>query len=147
ELLHALDAAQEARRRALERGARQFRADRFEPGPLVGAVTGALDQAEICDVARDRGLRRVEPALTEAPPELLLAVEGFMVDDFEDHGLPARFHQLRRTPRIHDSSSRVTSIHHSIHRFSLIESIVACISILSDAYSCAVPCTCLERKA
>ena len=60
--------------------------------PLVGAVAGALDQAELLDVARDRRLRRVEAALVQAPAQLLLAVQRVAIDEFEDDGLAARFH-------------------------------------------------------
>jgi hypothetical protein len=62
-------------------------------------------------------------------------MERFVVDHFEDDGLSARFHGIGRETRgytIH--ASLVTSI----HRFLLIESIVACINILSDAYRSAV---------
>ena len=39
---------------------RQLRARGIEPGPLIRAVAGALDEAEIRDVARDRRLRGLE---------------------------------------------------------------------------------------
>ena len=57
---------------------------RVGAGPLVGAVAGALDQAELLDVARDRRLRRLEAALVQAAAQLLLAVERLAIDEFED---------------------------------------------------------------
>ena len=95
ELLDALDAAQELGGRALERGERRLRVRRLGAGPLVGAVAGALDEAELLDVARNRRLRRVEAALAQAAAQLLLAVERLAVDQFEDDGLAARFHERR----------------------------------------------------
>src|SRR5262249_31409303 len=47
---------------------------------------------EVGDVARDRRLRRVEPALTQTAPHLFLAVQRFVIDGFEDDGLTSCFH-------------------------------------------------------
>src|SRR5262245_20268596 len=92
ELLHAVDALQIFLRRALERGERGFRVGGVRAGALVRAVAGALHEAELLDVARDRRLRRVEPALTEPPAHFLLAVQRLAVDELDDGGLAARFH-------------------------------------------------------
>src|SRR5438067_2673558 len=66
ELLHALDAAQELGRRALERGERRLGIARVRARPLICAVAGLLHEAELLDVARDRRLRGLEAALTQA---------------------------------------------------------------------------------
>src|SRR5204863_8980599 len=92
ELLHALHAAQEVAGRPLERRARGFRARRFGAGALIRAVARALDEAEILDVARDGRLRCFEAARVQALHDLLLAVQRFLVDEFEDEGLPTRLH-------------------------------------------------------
>ena len=84
QLLHAIDAPQELG------GARSSASSAVSgfgglgAGPLVGAVARALDQAELLDVARDRRLRRVEAALLQPAAQLLLAVQRFAVDEFED---------------------------------------------------------------
>jgi len=75
QLLHAIDAEQELGSGALERNQRRFRIGRLGAGALIGAVTGALDEAELGDVARDRRLRGVEPLLVQTAPQQLLAVE------------------------------------------------------------------------
>ena len=80
---------------ALERGERRLGIGRVEPGPLVRAVAGALHEAELLDVARDRRLRRVEAALVQAAAQLLLAVQRVAIDEFQDDGLAARFHEAR----------------------------------------------------
>ena len=103
------------------------------PEPLVGAVAGALDEAELLDVARDGRLRGVEALLMQAAPQLLLAVERLAIDEFQDDGLPTGFHEF--TTRIHDpdaGSQNYTSIF--VDRID-----TACINILFDAYSCAAP--------
>ena len=76
QLLHALDLLQELGGGALERRQRRLRVGAFRRRPLVGAVAGALDQAELGDVARDRRLRRLEAALAQAAAQLLLAVSA-----------------------------------------------------------------------
>src|SRR5262245_1797754 len=97
ELLHALDAAQERGRRPLERRQRRLRAGRLDARPLIRAVAGALDQAELLDVARDGRLRRLEAALVKPLAEQLLALERLAIDELEDDGLPARFHEGERS--------------------------------------------------
>src|SRR5262249_27270898 len=92
QLLDALDAAQEVRRRPLERGERGFGIRRFDSGTLVRAVAGALHEAEVLDVARNRRLRRVEAAPVQAAAQLLLAVERLAVDEIEEECLSAVFH-------------------------------------------------------
>ena len=77
---------------ALERAERGFGIGRVGAGALIGAVSRALHQPEILDVARDRRLRRFEAALTQAAAQQLLAVEPFAIDQLEDDGLAARFH-------------------------------------------------------
>ncbi len=126
QLLDALDVAHEFRGGALEGAERGLGVGRVGAGALIGAVPGALDQAEIGDVARNRRLRGFEAALTEAAAQQLLAVEPFAIDQLEDDGLAARFHGGRSM---------------SIHRFLLIQTAAMCITILSDAYSCAAPCS------
>src|SRR5580765_1162286 len=101
ELLDALDAPQKRRGGALERRPRHLGTRRLETWPLICTITSALDEAEIGDVARDGRLSRVESAMTEAPPELFLAVQRFLIDDFEDDGLASCFHQ-GTDARIHD---------------------------------------------
>src|SRR5262245_24359488 len=83
QLLHALHAAQERRRRPLERGQRRFRVRRLDTRPLVGAVAGSLHQAELLDIARNRRLRRLEPALLKFFTEQLLALERLAIDELE----------------------------------------------------------------
>ena len=63
---------------------RRLGVGRVDARALVGAVAGALDQAELLDVARDRRLRRLEAALAQPAAQLLLAVERLAVDEFED---------------------------------------------------------------
>src|SRR5262249_24619112 len=92
ELLNAIDAADEVAGGALQQRQRGFRIRRFGAGPLVGAVAGALHQAELLDVARDRRLRRLEAVVMQAPAQQLLAVQRFAIDEIEDDGLAARFH-------------------------------------------------------
>jgi hypothetical protein len=102
ELLDALDTVEKLGSGALEHRAGQLGAGRLEARPLVRTVTGALDEAEVSDVARDGGLRGVEALLMEAAPDLLLAVERLEVDKFEDDGLASCFHHAEDTSRIHD---------------------------------------------
>ena len=66
ELLDAVDRMDELGRGALERGEHRFGIRRLEAGPLIRAVSGALHQSELLDVARNRRLRRVEAALLQA---------------------------------------------------------------------------------
>ena len=88
ELLDALDTAQKPRGRALEHCPRQLGARRLEPGPLIRAVAGALDQSEVGDVARDRGLRGVESALSAgAAGAASWLWSASLVDEFENDGL------------------------------------------------------------
>ena len=89
------DAAEELGRGALERRKSRFRVPVVFPGPLVRAVAGALDQPQLLDVARDRCLRRVEAALTQTAAQLLLTVERIAIDEFQDDGLAARFHEAQ----------------------------------------------------
>src|SRR5215471_4150702 len=106
ELLHPFHAPQKRRGGPLERRARELGAGGFEAWPLICTVSRALDEAEVGDVARDCCLRGVEAALTEAPPELFLAVQRFVVDDFEDDGLASCFHTGPALARIHDLHTR-----------------------------------------
>src|SRR5579862_4207067 len=50
ELLHVLDAPEEFAGGALERGERRLRIRRLGVRPLIGAVAGALHEAELLDV-------------------------------------------------------------------------------------------------
>ena len=93
ELLDALDVADEIRRGTLEGAQRRFRVGGVGAGALVCAIAGALHEAEVLDVARDRRLRRLEAALAEPAAQQLLAVEPFAVDQLEDDGLSASFHE------------------------------------------------------
>ena len=102
ELLDTLDALDERRRGALERRARQLGARRLEAWPLICTISSALHETEVGNVARDRCLRRVEPALTQTPPQLFLAVQRFVIDRFEDDGLTSCFHGDSMFARIHD---------------------------------------------
>src|SRR4029453_17399749 len=95
ELLHAIRAAEELSCSALERRKSRFRVPFVFPGPSVRAVARALDQPQLFDVARDRCLRRVEAALTQTAAQLLLTVERIAIDEFQDDGLAARFHEAQ----------------------------------------------------
>ena len=113
----AVDAAQELGGRALERGERRLRVRRVGARALVGAVAGALDQAEIRDVARNRRLRGVEAALAQTAAQLLLAVERLAVDEFENQRLAACLHQL--SPGMDDYTSIfVDSQPHAVYKYS-----------------------------
>ena len=59
---------------------------------LVGAVSAAFDEAEIADVARQRGLGDVEPRRAHTAPQLLLTADRRAVDDVDDGRLAAGFH-------------------------------------------------------
>src|SRR5437588_7263349 len=93
ELLDAFDPPQVFLGRALKRHEGRFRIGRIRALALIRAVAGALDQAEVLDVARDRRLRRVEAEMPQPTPELFLAVQQIPVDQLEDQGLAARFHR------------------------------------------------------
>src|SRR5580765_6832756 len=80
ELLDALDVADEIGGGTLEGAQRRFGVGGVGAGALVCTVAGALHEAEVLDVARDRRLRRLEAALAEPAAEQLLAVEPFAVD-------------------------------------------------------------------
>jgi hypothetical protein len=95
ELLHAVRTAEELSCCALERRKSRLRIPVVFPGPSVGAVARAFDQSQLFDVARDRCLRRVEAALTQSAAQLLLTVERIAIDEFENDGLPARFHEAQ----------------------------------------------------
>src|SRR5262249_3773688 len=92
ELLDAVDAAQELGGGGAEGGNRGPGMGGGGAGTLVGAITGALDEAELLDVARNGRLGRLEAALMEAAAQLLLAVERLAIDELEERGLSARFH-------------------------------------------------------
>src|SRR5262249_16207248 len=97
ELLDALDPADELVGGPLQRGERRLGVRRLGAGALVGAVAGALPQAELLDVARNRRLRRFEAALVKSPGEQLLAVERLAIDHLEDQRLAACFHAGTKT--------------------------------------------------
>ena len=143
ELLHAIDAPQEARRRALERVERELRTGHVDALPLIGAVAGALDEPELLDVARDRRLRGFAAALQQPSPHLLLAVERLAIDQFQDQVLTAGFHRGRlgaargRTPSIHKVCIRRTR---AMHRFLLI-------AIEPSVYKYPFRCIQLPRQA
>ena len=61
-------------------------------GALVGAVGGPLQQAELLEVAGDRGLGGVDAAAAQLPAQGLLAEDGLAVDELEDGGLSERLH-------------------------------------------------------
>ena len=65
---------------------------RAHAGTLVGAVAGALHEAEILDVARDCGLRGLEAGAGQPAAQRFLAVQEFAIDQFEDGGLSAGFY-------------------------------------------------------
>src|SRR5262249_1450487 len=90
ELLDAIDVAEELGGGALGGGVRGWR---LGAGTLVGAVAGALDEAEIADVARDGRLRRIEAARAQTAAQQLLAVERLAIDQLEDCGLAAALHR------------------------------------------------------
>src|SRR5204862_357965 len=90
ELLDAVDRMDELGRGALERGEHRFGARPLEAEPLIRAVSGALHQPELLDVARNRRLRRVEAALLQAAAQELLAVQWFAIDELQNDRLPAR---------------------------------------------------------
>src|SRR5207249_11329474 len=86
-------AAKESPGAALHRGEGGFRIRRFGAGALVRAVSRALHEPELLDVARNGGLRRLEAAVPQAATKLLLAVQRGAIDEFENGGLTARFHE------------------------------------------------------
>ena len=93
ELLHRLDVDQVLGERA--RRARRCavgRRCRLGAGRLIRAVRRALQQAELLDVARQRGLRHVEAARRQPLPQLFLAAHGFLLHDVENGGLPPALH-------------------------------------------------------
>jgi hypothetical protein len=92
ELLHALDSTEKRRGGTLESSARHLGTRRFETWPLICTISSAFHEAELRDVARDGGLRGVEASMAQPPSELFLAVQRFLIDDFEDDGLAACFH-------------------------------------------------------
>ena len=63
QLLHAIDLPQVFTGGALERFPHGVGVERFDARPLIGAVAGALDQAELLDIERDRRLHRLETGL------------------------------------------------------------------------------------
>src|SRR5205814_213021 len=91
--LAARDAADELAGGALERGEGRRRVRRLDAGPLVAAVAGALHQPELLDIARNRGLGRVEAALLQPAPQHFLAVQRLAIDQIQNHSLPACFHR------------------------------------------------------
>jgi hypothetical protein len=92
QLLHLLHGTEKVGRGALQGVQRRLGVRGVGSGALIPAVSHALDEAEIRDIARDRRLRGVEAALPEAPAQLLLALDRVLVDQREQHGLSARFH-------------------------------------------------------
>src|SRR5262245_34477616 len=95
ELLHTIRAAKNLSRSALERRKSRFRVPVVFPRPSIRAVARAFDQSQLLDVAGNRCLRRVEAALTQTTAQLLLIVERIAIDEFQDDGLPARFHEAQ----------------------------------------------------
>src|SRR5262249_3458499 len=95
-VLHMIHSLEELRGGTLER--REGRGwIRLRDGqPLIGAIPGALDQPELLDVARNRRLRRRKSALVQPPTKLLLTAQGIAIDEFQDDGLPTRFHEWVR---------------------------------------------------
>src|SRR5262245_8153701 len=97
ELLDALHAPQERRGRPFERRQRGLRVGHLDARTLIRAVAGALHESELRDVARNRRLRRCEAALLKTLAQQLLALERLAIDELEDDGLPARFHEGERS--------------------------------------------------
>ena len=95
QLLDLFDPTQKLTGGALQRRQRRFGVRCLGVGPLIGAIAGTLHETELLDVPRDGRLRRVEAALVQAATELLLAIERFAIDQFEDDVLTARFHAFR----------------------------------------------------
>src|SRR6266542_1934431 len=62
------------------------------PRAAVRPVRGALDQAQVTDVAGQRGLGGVDASAAEPLPQLFLARDRLSVHDFQDGGLPVGFH-------------------------------------------------------
>src|SRR5690606_22241256 len=58
-------------------------------GPPVGI--GDLDEAELADIARERGLRHVHAVLREPFAQLFLAVDAMLLDELEDDGVSLAF--------------------------------------------------------
>src|SRR4029077_15845009 len=81
QVLDVLDALEKLGGGALERDQRRGGADTGAPGPLVGAIARALDEAELLDVARNGRLRGVEAAALQTLAQLLLAVECVTIDE------------------------------------------------------------------
>jgi hypothetical protein len=121
QLPDAFDLLQEFSGGVLERGVRGRRIRAVGAGALIGAVAGALDETEHLDVAGDRGLCRVDAALAQTPPQLLLTVERLAIDEFENETLSSGFHTAD------DQDTRL------MHRSPLKSPADECISILSYA--------------
>ena len=92
ELLDALDVAQELGGGALERGERGLGVRRVGAGPLVGAVAGALHQAEILMSREMVACVASKPRCSRRRRSTSWLWSGFAVDQLEEDGLAARFH-------------------------------------------------------
>src|SRR6185503_113620 len=96
QLLDSIDRPEELGGSVLERTEGGFGICGVSARPLIGTVAGALDQAEVADVAGDGRLRRLEAVAVQQAPQLLLAMQRLVVDQLEDDALPARFHVFIR---------------------------------------------------
>lgn len=66
--------------------------------PTVSPIRRAFDEPQLLDVSRQRRLRRLDAPVAEPDPELLLAGNWFLLNEFEDGGLPTRLHKYARRP-------------------------------------------------
>ncbi len=58
----------------------------------VRRICASLDEAQLANIARERGLRDIEPGALEQPPQLFLAAHWLLLHDVENHRLAACLH-------------------------------------------------------
>src|SRR5262245_6823998 len=73
-------------------GRLRIAADRLGSGAAIGAVDRPLHEPELANIAGHRGLGGFDAAGAKTLPQLLLTGNGFLLNQFEDCGLPVRLH-------------------------------------------------------
>ena len=84
ELLDRFDVDEVLRKRAAERVERARVRGRIGAGRLIRAVRRSLEETELLDVPRERGLRDVETARRQVLAQLFLAPHRFVLHDVEN---------------------------------------------------------------